>query len=475
VIETKPTDEATNVAVCSPLVVRFDQPVESEDIAYQFEPSHAFTVVNDDEQTHRLELNECLAADTRYRLHLTLKSSPNDHLSELDFTTKAGVHVTSYAPAGDAAAVNTSVIEINFSDPMQEIETYPAIMPPLPGSWQWESPTALRYHITSDLPPDTKFAITLPKDLITEAGEHFASEVILSFKSIGLPKVKHVTPKNGGLEVARESSITLTFDQTVDHASAEAAFSLSPSMTGTWQWQGNSATYKPTSLLEADTTYTIHIQEGVIGQNKLISTDPFQSTFRTLTTTVMLSIGLDYQDKALSCEAAALKMALTGKGLHVSEDAIMQIIGFDPTLRSGDIWGDPDTAFVGSINGKQNSTGYGVHWDPIAKAARSLGRSATAFSGFSPSDLAREISQNNPVIIWGTLGRGVYDPWYTPQGKLIKAWKGEHTRTVIGFKGNVNAPTHFILNDPNAGRITWTTAQLKANWATFNNSGVVVY
>ncbi len=91
------------------------------------------------------------------------------------------------------------------------------------------------------------------------------------------------------------------------------------------------------------------------------------------------------------------------------------------------------------------------------------------------SQAAREIEAGNPIIFWGVTGSAYYDPWHTPDGEKIDAWKGEHTRTLIGFKGSVENPTSFIINDPQAGRLTWSASKLQSNWATFNNTGVIIY
>src|SRR5207253_7301236 len=125
------------------------------------------------------------------------------------------------------------------------------------------------------------------------------------------------------------------------------------------------------------------------GPYGLKSTGGAAISFNTEESSHILAIALDYQDKALSCEAASLKMALAAHGVSVSEDAIMDYVGYDPTPRGEDSWGDPDAAFVGSIIGRQNTTGYGVHWGPIARAANHW-RSAKAFTGWSLSDVAQE-------------------------------------------------------------------------------------
>lgn len=196
-------------------------------------------------------------------------------------------------------------------------------------------------------------------------------------------------------------------------------------------------------------------------------------TAATAPTSHVIAVPIDYQDQPLSCEAAALKMALAGKGVQVSESQIMKLVGYDPTPHRGNVWGDPHTAFVGNIAGHRNTTGYGVYWEPILRAA-SHWRSARIITNSTIQQLAQEVLADHPVVIWGTIGPAYRDDWTTSSGKSILAWKGEHARTVIGVIGPADQPTSFIVNDPVAGRLTWSAAKLNANWASFNRSGVIV-
>ncbi len=195
----------------------------------------------------------------------------------------------------------------------------------------------------------------------------------------------------------------------------------------------------------------------------------------TLTASVkhQLAVPLDYQDQPLSCEAASLKMALAAQGVKVTEKQIMDIIGYDPTPHKGKVWGNPHQAFVGNIAGKQNSSGYGVYWEPIARAG-SHWRPTTILTNGKLIDLTSAIDAGDAVVIWGTLGNAYRDDWKTPDGTSILAWKGEHARTLIGYSGTSASPTSFIINDPVDGRVTWTAAKLDANWASFGRAGVIV-
>lgn len=189
----------------------------------------------------------------------------------------------------------------------------------------------------------------------------------------------------------------------------------------------------------------------------------------------LLDIPLDWQDSPLSCEAASLKMALAFKGVVVSEDDIMEEIGYDLTPRKNNIWGDPYQIYVGKIDGRICKTGFGVYWGPVAKATNNW-RSAESFSGWSIKDLIKEIELSNPVLTWGTMP--VKTPtdcsWFTSEGKYIKAFLETHVRLVVGFIGAPEDPSKIILNDPLAGRIYWTTSYFLTNWAVFGNSGVVI-
>lgn len=196
-----------------------------------------------------------------------------------------------------------------------------------------------------------------------------------------------------------------------------------------------------------------------------------------------LPVVFDAQDRALSCEAATLKMALAYRGTAVTEDDLVERIGFDPTPRSvvrgGKdmgviVWGDPDEAFVGNIDGVMGKTGYGVHARPIARAAGAYRRVAVIERG-TPEVLARAIADGNPVIVWGFIGRGRPLAWQTLAGKTVRAVNGEHTRIAMGYTGTADAPTGFFLMDPIYGEQYVALDDFLKNWDALGRQGVVVY
>ncbi len=205
----------------------------------------------------------------------------------------------------------------------------------------------------------------------------------------------------------------------------------------------------------------------------LPSTKKLTHSFTTEPNSVQLGVVFDRQDRKLSCEVASLKMALKVKGVHVSEDELMEHVGYVTQDARGETWGNPHLGFVGSIDGKQNTTGYGVYWDPIARAAN-VYRPAIARTGMTVQELAAAIDAGHPVVTWGIYPGGKKDGWFTPEGTWIDAWVGEHVRVVGGYEGTVENPISFTVIDPVSGVQVWSTKKLLADWATFGNAAVIV-
>lgn len=62
-----------------------------------------------------------------------------------------------------------------------------------------------------------------------------------------------------GVTVGPTAVIAVTFDQTMNRASAQTAFSVSPAVTGTFTWSGKRMTFRPTGGLQAGTHYDVTV------------------------------------------------------------------------------------------------------------------------------------------------------------------------------------------------------------------------
>ena len=75
------------------------------------------------------------------------------------------------------------------------------------------------------------------------------------------PTVTPVSPANGATNVPVTTTISATFSEAMNQASAETAFSVD-GVAGTFSWVGNTMTFTPTANLASDTTYTVTIGTG---------------------------------------------------------------------------------------------------------------------------------------------------------------------------------------------------------------------
>src|ERR1700686_1048070 len=127
----------------------------------------------------------------------------------------------------------------------------------------------------------------------------------------------------------------------------------------------------------------------------------------------VLDIKIHYQEHNLTCEAAALKMALAYEGINVDEMTLVGYMTRDPRPAKFDShghlaqWGDPAEGFVGNPDGSiQRYTGYGVYDQPVAYAALLAGANVVAAGGglygspIGPSQVYDAGLDGHPVVAW---------------------------------------------------------------------------
>lgn len=201
-------------------------------------------------------------------------------------------------------------------------------------------------------------------------------------------------------------------------------------------------------------------------------------------THVVLAVKLDYQDHNLSCEAAALKMALAYEGIVVDENTLMRSMSIDLRPASFDArgrlaaWGDPAKAYIGNVDGHiERYTGYGVYNGPVAAAAIRAGARVIASgsglygSGVAPSEIYKAVLAGHPVVAWisNTYHDVPLSRYIAYDGATVWYTLTEHAVTVIGVR-----PGAVLINDPWFGQAWHTKAQFESAYRTFNHMAVIV-
>jgi uncharacterized protein YvpB len=208
-------------------------------------------------------------------------------------------------------------------------------------------------------------------------------------------------------------------------------------------------------------------------QRAFLRPPPPRPTFRTLV------VPYYHQSYELSCEEAALRMALGSEGIGVSEDQILSNIGIDWRRAYWDAsgafhWGDPYASYVGDPNGSEVAlTGYGTYWSTIRAAAASFGGSVVdAGEGIPPSAVYDHILDGHPVVAWVSFDWRYHtvSHYSAFDGRWVQfgaPW--EHAVTLVG----VNADS-VLVNNPWSGPQWVSKSTFESAYASLNDMSVTL-
>lgn len=385
-------------------------------------------------------------------------------------------------------------IEISFDRPVSRKEMVKNLYPYTPGLFVFEDPVyathlyrKLVFYPKFQLRNDTTYILNLTnvKNFLTNTrGNNF--RIVFKTKTANVLGIQNKADKDGNLhivgtfpeigwtQVAADVPIKITFNKPVEEKSLSNKFSIVPQIAGKTNMDGETFVFTPSGNLPFNTIFTVKIQPGVVGIDGSALKEEYELYFASQEKIFRLTVAAIYQKYALSCEIASLRMALLYRGLDISEDKLLTDIGSDPAAKEGSNWGNPYVGFVGNVRGRQMVNGYGVFWEPVARAANKY-RYANAFENWSIDKLTDSLSKGTPVIAWIALKNGRSVEWTSPSGDRIKTIADEHAVLVIGFAGTRNNPSHIIINDPLVGEAYWERTVFEKKWNVFNKSGVVVF
>jgi outer membrane protein assembly factor BamB len=174
-------------------------------------------------------------------------------------------------------AINTSSnvnITISFNESMNQSASQSAfsISPNLSGSYSWQG-KSMTFDPDTDLSPSTTYTITLNTNAKDLAGNRldgndngvFDDSPIDDFswsfttRENTSPKIISTNPKNNDVNMSLDIDIEITFNELMNHSSAELAFSSYPSQSGSFSWTGNTLTFTPNNDLNQEYDYFITI------------------------------------------------------------------------------------------------------------------------------------------------------------------------------------------------------------------------
>lgn len=165
---------------------------------------------------------------------------------------------------------NVSIItkmEILWTESMNETSAQNAFssIPLITCTWSWYG---VNQTCIPDEPlqPTTRYVITISKEAKDLSGNKMMNEYIFAFMTYPPdskpPYVMATIPVNGSIDIPITTQITIQWNEIMDNASAENAFTSSPTIDCVWIWNDNDQTCSSRSSLQYDTKYTITILTG---------------------------------------------------------------------------------------------------------------------------------------------------------------------------------------------------------------------
>lgn len=265
-----------------------------------------------------------------------------------------------------------------------------------------------------------------------------------------------------------DSTISIVANNNIDEKLLKESFTIIPNVAGRFVVSGKVASFYPLAPLAPQTKYQVN----VFGVNEV---------FETRAETHILPVPYFRQEFGRSCEAASLRMALAYYGTITNDEEIVRASGYNPREPdwAHNIWDDPYEQFVGFLTGKQ--IGYGMYATALQKGADAMGHDSKVISPSTPKDIANELWNDHPVVVWGYINNTVPKMSYftTDSGKRVPVYSNEHARVVVGVVGRADAPVGFYLHDPLSGKANeyWSAERLQEHMNTFgrvSNQALVV-
>ena len=355
---------------------------------------------------------------------------------------------------------NTQPLIINFEVPLKEssLENRVQILPEIEGKFSLsEDKKQLIFTPNNGFAKNTEYKVNILSGVENIYGGYIETDLSISFKTPGYVSLIYASPRNGSTNIALEtSSVSLTFNQPVDHKSVEERFSISPVVNGTFSWSGNTFYYNFSNKLEYSTKYTVSVAKGVKALYGIDSSSTISTSFTTKHQTFLLNVPLYFQSESFTCNLAATKMVLAYRGRSSSEAGIRDSIGIG--LNPNADWVDQ----------------YGVHWGPISSYISSRGVSNTIKTGWNLTSALQEVKNGNPVLIYYYNGSTVPKGAFTLEGGYT-GYKGMHSSVIVGFIGKPEDPTTVIVNDPWRGKRYLSKSSFLYLWGYINYTGIIIY
>lgn len=317
VIDCSPSNHRYGVQEDSRVIIEFNNDVKKKDLEKIFSlSSESDTVEGTFEWVSGKKCNYIprhnLEIGSRYIIEIprVLEDTRGNKMA-MDFLSDFYVGVdlvkptvlSTVPPYTEGGAMDVPIdqnIVVTFSKRMNEnlTESLFSLSPGASGYFTWNAGgTQLTYLLTADLEYGVPYTLTIPsgvEDVYGNALDSSYRVVFITGSDFIIPHVKGVSiggapvppywdPDTINTNASRFESITAYFSESMNMVPTESAFSIIPSVDGTFTWNADTTTmtFSPVDLLDPETIYTIRIGNGAEDINGLNMQDEYRVRFQT--------------------------------------------------------------------------------------------------------------------------------------------------------------------------------------------------
>jgi len=272
----------------APIILTFDQPMDhaTTEAAFAITPTVAGTFSWMGSRTVAFAPSTPLLRGVLYRVQVapTARNVSGEPLvdgTHFEFHAAGYLEVNEVQPPNDAAQLDPdTVVTVFFNRPvvaLTAVDRGPALPqpllldPPVPGHGEWLNTSIYVFYPDGGLLPATRYTATIAAGLEDTLGGILAQDYHWSFTTVR-PAVNSYTPASGVPVIYLEQVISVTFNQPMDHTSAQEHFALrrgDERVSGRFRWSGGETptapetmAFVPTEPLARNTRYAATVSAG---------------------------------------------------------------------------------------------------------------------------------------------------------------------------------------------------------------------
>lgn len=283
VLSVSPAPDEENVLPDSEIAFTLDKTFTAGSYALLSEPNFDYDTQISDSKVLIMPKSR-LTQGQKYNLNLLLKFAGGGTKSIYNgsFTVITPITLASSDPAnGTTSVLKQAKITLTFNKAIdkQTFQKAFQLQPQVAGDFSWPDERSAVFSPSTTLKTNTSYSLKISAATLKGLdGSRLDNDLVITFKTAGPVRVIGFSPT--GSTASPSSKIKVIFDQPVDHGSAQERFSLSPAVSGSFGWEGNTLVFQPIGL-SLSASYKVTIAAGIKSIGGEDSTEVFSNTFTT--------------------------------------------------------------------------------------------------------------------------------------------------------------------------------------------------